>query len=279
MNAEDIEVSEKGVKLSYGRFLADSASGYVLILTIVYLVFRSTNVKTLASEIGDLKSSLIVVTGVLLLLLGPPFGLALNGFTWFLLGWIQVRFINRWEKTRWAANPFVKGATYGTRRVYNLACLEQSFLFLSRTTGPCGERLYSEARIIERTMRMYHPHEIQRVEYLNGVKIFSRNISFLAIAVTGMLLYERSYILGCLGLLTVLVLTLLACLLELYRLLEILFCAYIICLQKQIQSVPSGMKLQALDGAHEPALILVPALALRQVIAELMPVQQSAEAK
>jgi hypothetical protein len=126
---------------------------------------------------------------------------------------------------------------------------------------------------------MYHPHEIQRVEYLNGVKIFSRNISFLAIAVTGMLLYERSYILGCLGLLTVLVLTLLACLLELYRLLEILFCAYIICLQKQIQSVPSGMKLQALDGAHEPALILVPALALRQVIAELMPVQQSAEAK
>ncbi|WP_420124951.1 hypothetical protein [Longimicrobium sp.] len=239
--SEALTFGKEGVKLSYGRMLSDSAGGYVMLLIAAHLVvYNQIPIPdALKSGSSEAKSAAIVLAGVFILLLGPPFGLALNSASWFLLGWIQVLFLNGWAKSR-KLNRLVYVLAYHTGQEYNVDLLQETFTFLDpaeRKKSPQRHTVYSQLHVIKKLISTRFPHLLGRVEYLTGIKIFIRNLSLLCLA-TALLPWLPNDVIrvnlpanmvGTL-LIAALGLTLLACLLELYDALELMFTAHCLCL-------------------------------------------------
>jgi hypothetical protein len=233
MSEDTVAFSKEGVKLSYGRFLADSAGGYVLLIVCAHYLASTITVPSALTNTGsEAKSAAIVFAGVFILLLGPPFGLALNSLSWFLLGWIQVVFLNAWARYG-LFKAVVNGLTYSTGQEYNVSLLHRTFTFLNpshrRNAPKPRQSLYSQMHLIKKVMQIHHPHLLGRVEYLTGIKIFIRNLSLLSLGMAalwpGLEAFERANYL-----IAVAVLTVVACLLDLYGTLELVFSAYSVCL-------------------------------------------------
>ncbi|HKO46650.1 MAG TPA: hypothetical protein VJV79_02955, partial [Polyangiaceae bacterium] len=90
---DDIEASKDGVKLSYKRFLADSAPGYVAILLIAlgsaapksYLPPVFTPAFEAASHLASQHAHIRTFALLVVFLLGPALGLLLNATSFMLL--------------------------------------------------------------------------------------------------------------------------------------------------------------------------------------------------
>jgi hypothetical protein len=276
MSDKNIEVSEKGVKLSYGRFLADSAGGYVFILVALWMILGfPADVKHVGGALALFKGGGGILLGIVILLLGSPLGLALNSASWFFLGWIQIWFFTRWANQRrltWLNQWF----TYSTRQNYGFTYLQESFAFLppprtspervgSPPADPTGvprpRFLYSELRVLKRVMLLHFPDIIERVEYLGGIKIFIRNLSLLAIGVFVAWICKCDLGAAVISLGVAIFLTWLACLLEVYQSLELLFNAYAICLTSELKTGP---------GTDECSTCLDSRLEIRELLAILV---------
>lgn len=274
--SEALTFSKEGVKLSYGRFLSDSAGGYVMLLIAAHLVaYNQIPVPdALKGGSSEAKSAEIVLAGVFILLLGPPFGLALNSISWFLLGWIQVLFLNGWAKFR-PLNRAMYFMAYHTGQEYNIKLLQQTFTFLDpaerrKTLQP--HTVYSQLHLIKKLMQIHFPHLLGRVEYLTGIKIFTRNLSLLCFA-TALLPWLPDDVIRAempdnmvfTLLIAAVGLTLLACLLELYDALELMFSAHTLCLGCNetvyvlLASVPKPTREPKAGSVPEPGRDPIPA--------------------
>src|SRR5262245_59682435 len=96
----DIEISKEGIKISYLRYLADSASCFIIILAILMAYYAGTDVP----GFGKLREIFVTHPGsevkiaflVLAFFVATPIGLVLNAIGWFLFGWLQLRLVEYW---------------------------------------------------------------------------------------------------------------------------------------------------------------------------------------
>lgn len=98
MPAPEIQISKDGLKLSYHRYLADSAAGFIVLLEI----FITITMEMPLPILGDISKELAALTDqvklflfLLSFLLATPFGLFVHQFSWFLFGWIEIYSIKK----------------------------------------------------------------------------------------------------------------------------------------------------------------------------------------
>jgi hypothetical protein len=204
MSQENFEVTREGIKLPYARFLSDSAGGYTLfiILLAAFLTnvplpgpFATTTIRdALSFTPADITTEIAVLLGIFLLLIGTPYGLALNATTWFVLGWLDVVFVNYWFHHR--NNGWMAYLTYGTYHSFFLKKLYESFLFFrppSQTIKPQDKEVtqqdsvsfYEKAAFLGKLLQNTFPEVYEpRIGFLSGIQIFTRNLSFLSILIS-----------------------------------------------------------------------------------------------
>ncbi len=238
--SQSFEVTKEGVKLPYGRFLSDSAGGYIVMVLVLYAVLTSIrlpfglgtwrtilpvpDLMTIKDQVG---AAGILTVGVLIVLLGSPIGLMLNGLSYFTLGFTQFAFTNYWathQHQRW-----MRIITASTAQEFNRHVLVHAFDFL-HTSSHSTMTFYDRVRFLEQYLEIHFPHHVHFVEHLEGLKIFVRNLAFLALV--GML-YSFSLMLWGIGSvfgLLVAGLLFYACLITIYHYSQVLFTVYTLCL-------------------------------------------------
>jgi hypothetical protein len=148
-----IELGKESLKISYKRFLADSAPGYVTMLLLavaamlppdrVWLPFRDAG-KQLAAQSGELRTFLLVA----LFFLGPPLGLLLNATSYLFCG-----------------------------RIVELIA-ESALLGLKGTKEPIFdtvELLYA----METALQAAAPDQLAPLEHVFGAHLMSRSLGFI----------------------------------------------------------------------------------------------------
>jgi hypothetical protein len=200
MSRENFEVTREGIKLPYARFLSDSAGGYTLflLLLIAFLadiplpgpLATTTIQKALSFTPADITTEIALLLALMLLLVGTAYGLALNATTWFILGWLDIIFVNYWfdhRNARW-----LSFLIYGTYHSFFLRRLYESFLFFpppvqtSKSENKNIEKqdtvsFYEKAAFLAKLLQNLFPEIYdQRISFLSGIQIFTRNLSFLA---------------------------------------------------------------------------------------------------
>jgi len=159
MTDPNIEASSSGLKLSYLRFISDSAPGFAILL-IIGFAFNGNPLPWAKDK--EFK----VLFAALAFLLATPVGLLINAVSYFFLGHVQTA-INRicFLSRCWPIRD--------TRRSLMLSETTDHFGF---TVNDWAERndVYGEL------VATYRPDLTVRIEHLRGLKRFSRGISFLS---------------------------------------------------------------------------------------------------
>jgi hypothetical protein len=173
MTDQNIELSKEGIKISYLRFLSDSAAGQIVILIAVlayyFPVFGPPVQQAIKSGISTEVKILVVV---LLVLLSSPLGLAINAASWFLLSWLQVGLQHYWFKEqKWLARTLCKH----TREEFQTELTKNYFNLSERNW-------YARTQLIKQTLHIYRPYIINSLDHIRGIRTLFRNISFLALA-------------------------------------------------------------------------------------------------
>lgn len=177
--SQDLEITPQGIKLSYLRFLSDSAAGYVLLM-LVGMVYR---LGLPFPFLGSISSVQLTNEGrifffVLLFLLATPLGLALNALSWFLLGTINVWLLRLWLFLPRAASFLV----ISTRRSLHSENVVR-FFGLKEDKGR-SNRLYEQASYYESLLSLYSPLLYDQLEHKRGLRRFIRSLALLALFAT-----------------------------------------------------------------------------------------------
>jgi hypothetical protein len=138
MPAPEIEISKNGLKLSYQRYLADSAAGFLVIILVllaisnkVQIPFFDHSLESLATLSKDTK----IFIFLLLFLLATPIGLTINGLSWFFLGWCKLYSIDIWLKSpEKYFNPF-----FPTKKAFRYKKLVTFFFNNNQSSGKIYE--------------------------------------------------------------------------------------------------------------------------------------------
>ncbi len=173
--SQDIEFNKGGIKLSYLRFLSDSASGYLAILILIFLYYynicgvsikESLNYNISFVQSGNIPNEIIFFVFFLLFLLGTPLGLVINATSWVLLGWLQVR-----SEEFWVNHTFLIGSTKKKYLFDN--CVK--FYDLDKSNWYCKSNLFEQVLLI------YYPDVLKNQNHVEGVINLLRNIIFLGL--------------------------------------------------------------------------------------------------
>ncbi len=177
MPAPEIEISKDGLKLSYLRYLADSAAGFLVILIVLLAVsnqvplpFFGHSFESLAKMSSDTK----LFVFLLLFLLATPLGLLINGLSWFLLGWLQFPLHKFWFRLpdKWYSplSP-TKSDLYFDKL--------EDFFKINRDKEINGKHISLVYTTYEDYLVFFFRERI-RVEHVIGLARFARNIAFIA---------------------------------------------------------------------------------------------------
>jgi len=161
--------SNRGLQLTYRRFLSDSAGGFLLILIFIFLLKMNYG---LISQIGGtieipiIGRELKVLILLLTFLLATPIGLILNTFSWFILGGIEL----------WVVEKMINWnfLTRGTKIVTNYKKIKDVF---SIKKGNFIETSYD----VKNIMDYYFPKLKTDSDATSGARRFIRSINFLGI--------------------------------------------------------------------------------------------------
>ena len=169
---EKIELSKDGLKVSYLRFLSDSAGGYIIILVLLLSFYRNypifsielQNYRPLVSN--DVKLFILV----LLFFLSTPLGLMLNGISWFFLGCLTIKLESCFSDKNCFYCFFLKST--------RIASLIDNW---KNEFGVNSKNWYSYSATIETLLIQFHPDIVSRYDHVEGVKILSRNLALISL--------------------------------------------------------------------------------------------------
>lgn len=172
MSDQSIELSREGIKLSYLRFLSDSAAGQIVILVGIlayyYPIFGTPLKHGLVSEMSTEVKILVMV---MLFLLSTPLGLAINALSWFLLSPVQLRLQGFW---------FSGGLILGKKLFKNLEDefrSEQSKAYFKLS----GDNWYARSQLVKQSLHIFFPNIPNSLDHIRGMRTLFRNISFLSL--------------------------------------------------------------------------------------------------
>lgn len=231
MNDDNFSITREGIKISYERFLSDSAGGYALALLflIAFLVdaeipFTSSTWRDLVP--GTVSTEFFILFAGLTILLGTPLGLLMNAFSWFTLGPLQIRLTSSWLKP----HKWVKWLTQSTIQAYNLKIL-QSYFELNGAKDKQNQTysLYEQASIFEEILQLYFPAVWASLSHLQGVKQFTRNLALLSLLVSLYSLLTLNVLVWFLALVIAFIFVVFSSLLEFYLALGTLYKVYLVC--------------------------------------------------
>lgn len=241
VNQEDFAITREGIKLSYVRFLSDSAGGYTLALLILIafitdapIPFSSLSWRDLAP--GTINTEFVVLFGGLTLLLGTPIGLVMNATSWFISGKLQVYFVDFWLQPMRGFNWLVDG----TKKVYNIHLLQEHFN-LNHVVDKNGNRynLYEQAAVVEEVLQLFYPQVWGSLSHIQGVKEYSRNLALIAGVVALYGLLTSTWTLVLLALVLFLLFTCLTSLIEFYLALGTMYKVYLLCYDELKKAPPA----------------------------------------
>lgn len=174
MSRDSFEISEKGLKLPYSRFLSDAAGGYTLILVILIANLNQTPLPSWLLLPTNLNTGTIVLLTVTLILVGAPLGLVLNGVGWIMVGWTQIQFIDRWVK--FSENHLLRSAS--TMRAFHFKLLNDCFH--SKNPEPGQPTFYDQIATFDELLQVHFPDVYEAISYVSGVKQFVRNLMLIS---------------------------------------------------------------------------------------------------
>ncbi|MCI5147208.1 MAG: hypothetical protein D3923_17200 [Candidatus Electrothrix sp. AR3] len=243
MPAPEIEISKNGLKLSYQRYMADSAAGFVVILALIFLVSRGIPLPV----VGDSLQSLRTLSGpaplfilLIVFLLATPIGLLINGLGWFLFGWCRIYLAGFWFNLpkKWY-NPF-----FPTQELFHEDKL-LDFFGIGKTDK--SNRIYKVSESHEYYLAIFFWKNI-KLDHVTGLRKLTRNLACLSLMSIIFCLHmtfwypESIYrtpvmfeVFSTLFFLTMLF-TLLYSLLESYLCLKILSTVYLLCIARGISN-------------------------------------------
>lgn len=160
------EASKEGIKLSYSRFLGDSATGLIVALVMVFSyylpLFGPPLQDVLPQPVGP-ETKIFVL--VLLFLLSTPIGLILNATGWYLLGGIQIRLQSAFfRRDFWFLRPTKK---------------EWAFELCQNALGITSDEFFATAEFIDHSFELYFPHMVDPLPHVRGVYRLTRSLSLL----------------------------------------------------------------------------------------------------
>ncbi len=170
MPTNTMEISDKEIKISYRRYLSDSAPGFIIILALLVcfylqLPFFGVNIRAVLPEI--IQSEILVFVLFVLFLLATPFGLVVNALSWALLEWMQgliewhifIRFpaLFKEHKTMYFFDEFKKEYVINSHNDWRKAVV-----------------------LLHLKLFLEHDTLADLIEPVRGLTIFLRNLSFLS---------------------------------------------------------------------------------------------------
>lgn len=169
-----IKISKDGIEFDYRRFLSDSAAGYIIILLLLLNFYHP--VLTESSFSGNMLVCMSKETktflGFLLFLLATPLGMLVNAVGWYLLGWLQhclEIYCFTLSSTRWLKLIFKP-----TAEEFQLPEIEQAF-------GLTKDNWIETSRFFADFLKHAHKDLFEEYRYIEGVRIFLRSLSTLAL--------------------------------------------------------------------------------------------------
>lgn len=162
MADNNIELSGKGIKFSYTRFLSDSAAGFVLIIILIF-AYYNMDIKMNRPMPGEVKTFLCL----LLFFISTPIGLAINALSWASLGWVQTYLEKIWFSNE---SVIIKGTK-----------VELQFEECVEYFGIKKESWQEVASYIESMLDVNKPDFLEGLKFLEGLVIFLRNLSLLSL--------------------------------------------------------------------------------------------------
>lgn len=177
-----LQNSPQGIRLSYEKFLSDSAAGYVLALIIIIAYLADAPIPLTALTMYDVIPVAVLaeydlLLGILIVFLGTPVGLLLNGASLFTLGSLQILLVDRWLKP----HPWVKWLVISTESAWNLTLLSSKFNFAPRINNKTS--FYEDVSMIEEVIVQYFPEVWASLSHVYGIKQFTRNIALICLLV------------------------------------------------------------------------------------------------
>lgn len=181
MASENIELSNKGIKFSYRRFLSDSAAGYLVLL--MFLVFyhfgANSNFLEPKRALADSEGPFIFL---LLLFLATPIGISINAISWFLFEWPQGFLESRYLSSN---GPIIRHV----RQIHFLERAEneggtddpndKNPLNVNSFFGLKKDSFVATAERFKKFFEIYFSDRATSLEHLVGIRIFLRNVEFL----------------------------------------------------------------------------------------------------
>jgi len=176
--AEQFELNKSGIRISYLRFLSDSASGYIAILIFLFLYYyKICNIYVLDicsnmfqisvshTDIILFSEEVEIFVLILLFLLATPLGLFINASGWVLLGKLQIE-----SEKFWIEKDF-----------FLIKSTKEKFLFNNskKYFKINKNNFYYKSKFIEEKIRIYYPNLLRYLDHVEGVKNFIRTIILL----------------------------------------------------------------------------------------------------
>jgi hypothetical protein len=224
--SQDVEISKEGIKLSYLRFMSDSAPGYLvlLLLGLAYLRGRSLPFLESAVSASQLGTEAKIFFFVLLFLLATPMGLMLNGISWYLIGNLQILLLGFWLKF-----PRVGFLLRGTRKAMQFDDLQKFFNFPLTFRNTEGKNtLYEHANYYQGVLAIYFPNCHAQLEDTVGLRLLVRSLALIAFLVSIYCYINVGILAGSLILAAFILLVLLSSFDEYYQCLEVLYMVYVL---------------------------------------------------
>jgi hypothetical protein len=161
-----IELSKDGMKISYRRYLSDSAPGFILLLLVAFAHYRHVSIfglrtfEPMPTAIGtEVKLAILF----LLFLLATPLGLVINVVSWVTLEWLQ---------------KLLEYTLLG-QRFFSGFKREYQFVWTDKRVN-----WFQVVRSSEMELLRNDPDSSAQIEPLRGSAILLRSLSWLAFAVS-----------------------------------------------------------------------------------------------
>lgn len=181
MAAPEIEISKDGLKLSYQRYLADSAAGFVVILGVLFAVSKGYPLPLFSHSLESLlklSDTIQLFVFLLLFFLATPIGLFINGLSWFSVGWCRIYLIKFWFKLpdKWY-NPL-----FPTKKALHYDKLAE-FFRINEQYDSDGKSVYELSALHGKFIDLFFQDRF-RIEHhvATGLARFIRNMALISFA-------------------------------------------------------------------------------------------------